>query len=70
VCIFGSAQTLNLKKFFLYLLATSAAFSAIVGIFVILFGNFGEFETEILLTTLAVTSILDLACGAENGAKK
>lgn len=59
-------QTLNLKKFFLYLLIASVAFSAIVGIFVILFGNFGEFETKILLTTLAVTvtSILGLACGA------
>lgn len=62
----GSVQTLNLKKFFLYLLIASVAFSAIVGIFVILFGNFGEFETKILLTTLAVTvtSILGLACGA------
>jgi hypothetical protein len=57
---------LNLKKFFLYLLIASVAFSAIVGIFVILFGNFGEFETKILLTTLAVTvtSILGLANGA------
>lgn len=59
-------ESLNLKKFFLYLLIASVAFSSIVGIFVILFGNFGEFETKILLTTLAVTvtSILGLANGA------
>lgn len=59
-------KNLNLKKFFLYLLIASVAFSAILGIGVILFGNFGEFETKILLTTLTitVTSILGLACGA------
>ncbi|MBS1794469.1 MAG: hypothetical protein JSS81_11475 [Acidobacteria bacterium] len=56
----------NLKKFFLYLLIASVAFCALLGIGVILFGNFGEFETRILLTalTLSVTSILGLACGA------
>jgi hypothetical protein len=59
-------QDLNLKKFFLYLLIASVAFSALLGIGVVLFGNFGEFETKILLTTLTViiTSILGLACGA------
>jgi len=59
-------QNLNLKKFFLYLLIGSVAFSALVGIGVILFGNFGEFETKVLLTafTITVTSILGLACGA------
>ena len=57
---------LNLKKFFLYLLIASVAFSALLGIGVILLGNFGELETKILLTTLTViiTSILGLACGA------
>lgn len=56
----------NLKKLFLYLLIASVAFSALVGIGVILFGNFGEFESRVLLTalTLTVTSILGLACGA------
>ncbi len=59
-------KNLNLKKFFLYLLIASVAFSAILGIGVILFGNFGEFETKVLLTalTVTVTSILGLACGA------
>jgi hypothetical protein len=59
-------QRLNLKKFFLYLLIGSVALSALIGIGVILFGNFGEFETKVLLTTMTVTitSILGLACGA------
>ncbi len=60
-------QNLNLKKIFLYLLIASVALSALIGIGVVLFGNFGgEFEIKILLTTLTViiTSILGLACGA------
>lgn len=59
-------QNLNLKKFFLYLLIASIAVSALLGIGVILLGDFGEFETKILLTTLTITctSILGLACGA------
>ena len=57
---------MNIKKLFLYLLIASVAVSSLVGIFVILFGNFGEFEVKVLLTTLTimVTSILRLACGA------
>ncbi|HEY0429860.1 MAG TPA: hypothetical protein VGC76_18905 [Pyrinomonadaceae bacterium] len=59
-------QNLNLKKFFLYLLISSVALSALLGIGVILFGNFSDFEIKILLTTFTVTctSILGLACGA------
>ena len=59
-------RNLSLKKFFLYLLIASVAFSAILGIGVVLFGDFGEFETKVLLTafTITVTSILGLACGA------
>ncbi len=57
---------MNLKRLFLYLLIASVAVSALIGIGVIIFGNFGELETKILLTTLTitVTSILGLACGA------
>ena len=57
---------MNLKRLFLYLLIGSVAFSAIVGIGVILFGNFGNLEVRVLMTTLTVTvtSILGLACGA------
>jgi hypothetical protein len=59
-------ESLNLKKIFLYLLIGSVAVSALLGIGVILFGNFGDTEAKILLTTLTVTitSILGLACGA------
>jgi len=65
-------NNLNLKKFFLYLLIGSVALSALLGIGVILFGDFGEFEIKILLTTLTVTitSILGLACGACLEAKR
>jgi len=59
-------ENLNLKKIFLYLLIASVSLSAVLGIAVILLGDFGEFETKVLLTTLTVTvtSILGLACGA------
>jgi len=59
-------QSLNSKKFFLYLLIASVGVSALMGIGVILFGNFGELEERVLLTTLTinVTSVLGLACGA------
>lgn len=65
-------ENINLKKFFLYLLIGSVALSAILGIGVILLGDFGEFEMKILLTTLTVTitSILGLACGACLEAKR
>jgi hypothetical protein len=57
---------MNVRKFFLYLLIGSVAFSALLGIGVILFGSFGDFESKILLTTfiIACGSILGLACGA------
>lgn len=58
-------ERLQLKKLFIYLLVGSVAVSAAVGIFVVLFGSFGEFETRVLLTTVTITctSILGLACG-------
>ena len=54
------------KKVSLYLLIASVSISALVGIGVILFGNFGQTEQKILATTLTitVTSIFGLACGA------
>jgi hypothetical protein len=57
---------MNIRKLFLYLTIASVAISALIGIVVILFGNLGELETKVLLTTLTVTvtSILGLACGA------
>jgi hypothetical protein len=57
---------MNLKKVSLYSLIISVAVSALIGMGVILFGDFGEFETKILLTNLTISglSILGLACGA------
>ena len=57
---------MNLKKLFLYASIVSVAVSALIGIVVMIFGSFGEFETKVLLTTMTVTvtSILGLACGA------
>lgn len=55
-----------MKKIFLNTLIASVAFSAAVGIIVILIGNFGEFEMKVLSSTfsIACASILGLACGA------
>jgi len=54
------------KRIFLYLLIGSVAISAVVAIGVLLFGDFGQFEVRVMMTTLTVTvtSILGLACGA------
>ena len=59
-------QRLNLRKFFLYLLIASVSISAVLGIAVIIFGNFGDFEGKIIGTTFTITctSLLGLACGA------
>lgn len=59
-------EDVNLKKLSLYLLIISVSLSALIGIMVILFGNFGEFEAKVLATTftIACISILGLACGA------
>lgn len=59
-------KNIGFKRAFLYLLIASVSLSAMIGIVVILIGNFGEFETKVLLTalTITVTSILGLACGA------
>ena len=59
-------NNINLRRVFLYTLIGSVAVSALIGIGVILFGSFGEFETKVLLTALTVTatSILGMACGA------
>jgi hypothetical protein len=59
-------RTINVKKLFLYTLIGSVSISAMVGIGVVLFGDFGSVEIRVLMTTLTVTivSILGLACGA------
>lgn len=57
---------MNLKKFFLYTLIISVVISALLGIGVLLFGEFDELAARVLLTTFTITvaSILGLACGA------
>jgi hypothetical protein len=57
---------MNFRRLFLYLLIGSVGLSALLGIIVLLFGNFGMIEVRVLMTTLTVTvmSIFGLACGA------
>jgi len=56
----------NIRRVFLYTLIASVAVSAVIGIGVLVFGNFGNFSVRIMMTTLTITatSILGLACGA------
>lgn len=62
---------MDLRKLFLYILIASVATCALLGIGVLLFGEFGEFESKVLATTFTITctSILGLACGAYFEAK-
>src|SRR5436190_10088465 len=54
------------KKTALWLLIASVVVSALLGIWAILSGNFGELQARVLLTTLTITgaSVIGLACGA------
>lgn len=57
---------INLRRLFLYLLIGSVALSALIGIGVLLLGDFGLIEVRVLMTTMVITivSVLGLACGA------
>lgn len=57
---------MDLRRVFVRVLIGSVALSAVIGIAVLLFGDFGMIEVRILMTTLTVTvtSIFGLACGA------
>lgn len=59
-------ENFNTKKFFLYLLTCSIALGALMGIWAIISGEFGELQVRILNTTTTIigTSVLGLACGA------
>lgn len=65
-------QQIPLKKLFLYALIGSVSVSAVLGILVILIGDFGEFEGRILLTSLTISgaSLCGLSCGAALDAKR
>jgi len=58
------------KKIALWFLIVSVAISAVLGIIVILTGNFGRLEVRIIFTTLTISaaSIGALACGAASEA--
>ncbi len=57
---------INLRRLFFYLLIGSVALSALIGIGVLLLGDFGLIEVRVLMTTMVITivSVLGLACGA------
>ena len=56
----------SLKRAFLRTLIIALVSSALVGIYTFLFGDFGETEAKILLTTLSISyfSVTSLACAA------
>ncbi len=62
----------SLKQIFLRTLIVALVGSALVGIYAFLFGDFGETEAKILLTTLTISyfSIISLACAAAFETKK
>jgi hypothetical protein len=57
---------INPRRIFLYLLISSVVLSAVVGVGVLLFGDWNLVEVRVLMTTLVITivSVLGLACGA------
>ncbi len=57
-------QNFNFKKTFLITMIISLSISALIGIFVFLFGDFGETEARLLLTTLTIGgySLTGLCC--------
>lgn len=59
-------KSFDLRKGFLILLIGSVAVSALIGIGVLLLGNFGRIEVRVLMSTMVITivSVLGLACGA------
>jgi len=57
-------QNFNFKKTFLITMIISLSISALIGIFVLLVGDFGEIELRLLLTTLTIGgySLTGLCC--------
>jgi hypothetical protein len=66
------AEKTSLKQVFLRTFIATVVASALTGIYVLLFGNFGETERRILLTTLTISyfSVTSLACAAAFEQKK
>ncbi len=57
-------QNFNFKRTFLITMIVSLSISALIGIFIFLFGDFGETEARLLLTTLTIGgySLTGLCC--------
>ena len=57
-------QNFNFKKIFLITMIISLSISALIGVFVFLFGDFGETEFRLLMTTLTIGgySLTGLCC--------
>jgi hypothetical protein len=57
---------IDLRRVFLISLIASVVTSAVIGIGVLLLGDFGLIEVRVLMTTMVITivSVLGLACGA------
>ncbi len=47
-------ENLNYKKYFIITLIVALSISALIGIIIFLFGDFGEIEIQLLLTTLSI----------------
>jgi hypothetical protein len=62
----------SLKQVFLRTLIATVVAGALIGIYVFLFGDFGETEARILLTTLTISyfSVTSLACSAAFESRK
>lgn len=56
----------HLTRWFLYVLIASIGIGAALAIYLVLAGNWGWFETRLMLTTgvIAAASVLGMACGA------
>ena len=55
---------MDYKKYFLTTLIVALSISAVIGIYIFLFGEFGDIETKLLITTLAIGgySLTGLCC--------
>jgi len=60
---------IDIRRIFLISLIASVVTSAVIGIGVLLLGNFGLIEVRVLMTTMVITivSVLGLACGVYFG---
>lgn len=64
-----SSRLAGVTRWFLYLLIASIAIGAVLAIIIVLGGNWGWFESQVLLTTgvIAGASVLGMACAAASG---